>query len=176
MDWLAAAGQTWWQVLPLGPPDRHHSPYKARSAFAAWPGLLADRRASVSAAELERVPSSATPAGWRTGSASPAGAPWPTRSGSSASGTRFAGMPASAGVRLFGDLAIYVAPDSADHRAHPELFQDGWVAGAPPDAFSSRGQLWGNPLYDWPALQRRRYRWWVRPGGSLAGAVRPGPD
>jgi 4-alpha-glucanotransferase len=35
------------------------------------------------------------------------------------------------------------------------------VAGAPPDAFSSRGQLWGNPLYDWPALQRRRYRWWV---------------
>src|SRR5205807_2760928 len=65
------------------------------------------------------------------------------------------------GVRLFGDLAIYVAPNSADHRAHPELFQDGWVAGAPPDAFAAGGQLWGNPLYDWPALSRRRYRWWA---------------
>jgi 4-alpha-glucanotransferase len=67
----------------------------------------------------------------------------------------------SAGVRLFGDVAIYVAPGSADHRAHPSLFRDGLVAGAPPDAYSSSGQLWGNPLYDWPALRRRRYRWWV---------------
>ena len=52
VDWLAAAGQTWWQVLPLGPPDRYRSPYKARSAFAAWPGLLVDPRAPVSAAEV----------------------------------------------------------------------------------------------------------------------------
>ena len=64
-------------------------------------------------------------------------------------------------MRLIGDVAIYVAPGSADHRAHPELFQDGAVAGAPPDAFTELGQLWGNPLYDWPALRRRRYRWWV---------------
>src|SRR5689334_15207303 len=48
VDWLASAGQTWWQVLPLGPPDRHRSPYKARSAFAGWPGLLAEPRARVS--------------------------------------------------------------------------------------------------------------------------------
>jgi 4-alpha-glucanotransferase len=68
---------------------------------------------------------------------------------------------ASAGVRLFGDLAIYVAPGSADHRAHPSLFRHGLVAGAPPDAYSDTGQLWGNPLYDWPALRGRRYRWWV---------------
>src|ERR1700759_4774729 len=52
VDWLAAAGQTWWQVLPLGPPDRYRSPYKARSAFASWPGLLAEPRAPVSAAEV----------------------------------------------------------------------------------------------------------------------------
>src|SRR3954452_9229948 len=51
VDWLEAAGQAWWQVLPLGPPDRARSPYKARSAFAAWPGLLADPLASVSDAE-----------------------------------------------------------------------------------------------------------------------------
>ena len=65
------------------------------------------------------------------------------------------------GVRLIGDVAIYVSPGSADHRAHPELFADGYVAGAPPDAYATEGQLWGNPLYDWPALQRRGYRWWV---------------
>ncbi len=51
VDWLADAGQTWWQMLPLGPPDRHGSPYKARSAFAAWPGLLADPTAPVSREE-----------------------------------------------------------------------------------------------------------------------------
>jgi 4-alpha-glucanotransferase len=65
------------------------------------------------------------------------------------------------GVRLIGDVPIYVAPGSADHRAHPELFQDGAVAGVPPDAFTDKGQLWGNPLYDWPALRRRGYRWWI---------------
>src|ERR1700738_2499432 len=52
VDWLHAAGQSWWQVLPLGPPDRRRSPYKARSAFAAWPGLLAEPSASVSAGEV----------------------------------------------------------------------------------------------------------------------------
>src|ERR1700760_2069482 len=52
VDWLAAAGQSWWQVLPLGPPDRYRSPYKSASAFAAWRGFLADSRAPVSAAEI----------------------------------------------------------------------------------------------------------------------------
>src|SRR5947209_179833 len=50
-DWLAEAGQTWWQLLPLGPPDRFRSPYKSRSAFAAWPGLLADPEAPVGSDE-----------------------------------------------------------------------------------------------------------------------------
>src|SRR4051794_37916534 len=51
VDWLADAGQTWWQMLPLGPPDKHGSPYKSASAFAAWPGLLADPSAPVTASE-----------------------------------------------------------------------------------------------------------------------------
>jgi 4-alpha-glucanotransferase len=68
---------------------------------------------------------------------------------------------AERGVRLIGDVPIYVAPGSDDHRAHPELFLDGLVAGAPPDALGPRGQLWGNPVYDWPALRRRGYRWWL---------------
>jgi 4-alpha-glucanotransferase len=160
VDWLAAAGQSWWQVLPLGPPDRHHSPYKARSAFAAWPGLLADRRAAVSAQEqLDfRQRNRWWVEDWE-GFAGRRAVADQVRFQREWDALRAYGR--ERGVRLFGDLAIYVAPGSVDHRAHPELFQQGWVAGAPPDAFTSRGQLWGNPLYRWPALQRRRYRWWV---------------
>ena len=53
VDWLADAGQSWWQMLPLGPPDADGSPYMAASAFAAWPGLLAAPRARVSRAEVD---------------------------------------------------------------------------------------------------------------------------
>jgi 4-alpha-glucanotransferase len=160
IDWLAAAGQTWWQVLPLGPPDRYGSPYKARSAFAAWPGLLASPRAPVSASEVLSFKD--REAFWAVD--------WERFSARGALGdqVRFSrewdalrSYGAERGVRLYGDVAIYVAPGSADHRAHPELFLSGMVAGAPPDAFSDTGQLWGNPVYDWPALRRRRYRWWV---------------
>jgi 4-alpha-glucanotransferase len=65
------------------------------------------------------------------------------------------------GVRLIGDLPIYVAPGSADHVSHPELFLTDEVAGVPPDAFTKEGQLWGNPLYDWPALRAQDFRWWI---------------
>ena len=160
VDWLAAAGQTWWQVLPLGPPDRYRSPYKSRSAFAAWPGLLADPRAPVSRAEL--LDFRDRHAYWIEDWVRFGGR------GGFADQLRFERewaalrrYAADRGVRLFGDVAIYVAPGSVDHRAHPELFRDGAVAGAPPDAYSETGQLWGNPLYDWPAMRRRRYRWWV---------------
>ena len=64
-------------------------------------------------------------------------------------------------MRLIGDVPIYVAAGSADDARWPELFRDDVVAGVPPDAFTDKGQLWGNPIYDWPALRRRRYRWWV---------------
>jgi 4-alpha-glucanotransferase len=64
-------------------------------------------------------------------------------------------------VRLIGDLPIYVAGGSAEHRAHPELFRAGVVAGAPPDALSASGQRWGNPLYDWQAHRATGYRWWT---------------
>ena len=55
VDWLEAAGQSWWQVLPLGPPDASGSPYTSSSAFAAWRGLLAEPDAPVSRAELARL-------------------------------------------------------------------------------------------------------------------------
>ena len=71
------------------------------------------------------------------------------------------------GIRILGDLPIFVAHDSADVWAHPELFHLGadgrpsFVAGVPPDYFSATGQLWGNPLYRWEALERSGYRFWV---------------
>jgi 4-alpha-glucanotransferase len=160
VDWLAAAGQSWWQVLPLGPPDRYRSPYKSSSAFAAWRGLLAEPRAAVSAAEITEFRD--RHAYWIGDWERFAGR------GAVADQVRFdrelgalRAYAAERGVRILGDVAIYVSPGGCDHRFHPELFQSGLVAGAPPDAYSSSGQLWGNPLYDWPALQRRGYRWWA---------------
>ncbi len=70
------------------------------------------------------------------------------------------------GVRVIGDLPIYVAYDSADVWANRRQFQldkrdrPTAVAGVPPDYFSEDGQLWGNPLYDWDAMQRDGYAWW----------------
>ncbi len=160
VDWLADAGQSWWQVLPLAPPDRYRSPYKAQSAFAAWPGLLADRRAPVSAAECSAFREREE--FWIRDWEGFAGR------GALADQVRFdrewralRAYAADRGVRLYGDVAIYVSPGGADQRAHPELFLDGVQAGAPPDAYSANGQLWGNPLYDWPRLQRAGYHWWV---------------
>ena len=65
-------------------------------------------------------------------------------------------------MKLIGDAPIYVADGSADALAHPSIFRDDAVAGVPPDAFTADGQLWGNPLYDWPALQRTGYAWWIK--------------
>ena len=72
------------------------------------------------------------------------------------------------GIQIIGDLPIYVALDSADTWADPELFQldenliPRAVAGCPPDAFSATGQLWGNPLYDWEHHKKTGYDWWIR--------------
>ena len=71
------------------------------------------------------------------------------------------------GIRIMGDLPIYVAHDSADVWAHPELFhldEEGKptvVAGVPPDYFSATGQLWGNPIYRWDLLENSGYSWWI---------------
>lgn len=72
------------------------------------------------------------------------------------------------GVKIIGDIPIYVALDSADTWAHPELFEldekriPTSVAGCPPDAFSATGQLWGNPLYRWENHEKQGYDWWIK--------------
>ena len=72
------------------------------------------------------------------------------------------------GIQIVGDVLIYVAFDSADTWANPELFQLDeknlplGVAGCPPDAFSATGQLWGNPLYNWAYHKKTGYDWWLK--------------
>ncbi|MEH2011519.1 4-alpha-glucanotransferase [Nostoc sp.] len=73
------------------------------------------------------------------------------------------------GIDIIGDIPIYVAHDSADVWAHPNIFcldeQTGaaaQMAGVPPDYFSATGQLWGNPVYNWEELQKQDFKWWVQ--------------
>ena len=71
------------------------------------------------------------------------------------------------GIKIIGDVPIYVALDSSDAWANPDMLQfdkdhtPKAVAGCPPDAFSATGQMWGNPLYDWKKLKATGYKWWV---------------
>ncbi|MCF0241261.1 MAG: 4-alpha-glucanotransferase [Treponema sp.] len=71
------------------------------------------------------------------------------------------------GISIIGDIPIFVAPDSADVWANQNLFQldsqshPTSVAGVPPDYFCATGQLWGNPLYDWDAMKKTNYAWWI---------------
>ena len=79
------------------------------------------------------------------------------------------------GIRIIGDVPIYVPLDSADVWANPGLFQldssgrPKQVAGCPPDSFTADGQLWGNPLYDWDKMKETGYAWWIR---RLAAAAK----
>jgi 4-alpha-glucanotransferase len=159
VDWLAAAGQSWWQLLPLGPPDEFGSPYRPLSAFAGSAGLLAKPDARVTAREVNVFV--ARHSSW-------IGA-WESYAGAAAIAdqvrferewTALRDYAAGRGIRLIGDVPIYVSDEGADVASRPDLFERGEVAGAPPDALSATGQLWGNPLYDWPVHRASGYLWW----------------
>jgi 4-alpha-glucanotransferase len=159
VDWLEAAGQKWWQVLPLGPPEGiTGSPYMSPSAFAGSPDLLAKPRSRVTREEAFAFHSRNTY--WIDD--------WLAHGGSLDDQVRFErewqalrSYALDHGVRLFGDVPIYVSQGGADHISHPQLFRHGEVAGVPPDAFTRTGQHWGNPLYDWSAMRADDYRWWI---------------
>ena len=76
------------------------------------------------------------------------------------------------GIRIIGDMPIYVAHDSMDVWAAPEQFlldeqyRPTVVAGCPPDGFTPDGQLWGNPIYNWPLMQQQSFRWWIHRVGA----------
>lgn len=245
VDFLADAGQSWWQILPLTPTGYGDSPYQSCSTFAGNPylidletlvkeGLLEeDDLAGITWAESEtrvdfgaqynnRIPVLrkafarfagsaefdqflATNSNWLPDFAlfmalkgETGGKPWlqwdrdlkfrePDAMWNArrrlADEIRFQGFvqflfdkqwrelrahAAKKGISIIGDVPIYVPLDSVEVWASPELFQldrdrnPEKVAGVPPDYFSEDGQLWGNPLYDWPAHASDGYGWWIR--------------
>lgn len=249
VDFLAAARQTLWQILPLGPVGYGNSPYSATSAFAGNNLLISlDRLAesgwidrkrvaglpdSTSRVDYDRVRGTKLPLleeaarnflsgakgddrqrfekfcwenGWwledyvlfealRRRYRNESWNKWPSelakRDPAALERARkeladelslgrflqFAFFEqwralrsycTARGIRIIGDIAIFVSYDSADVWTHPDIFrldQDRnpeVVAGVPPDAFSETGQRWGNPLYKWDALRDRGYDWWVQ--------------
>jgi len=250
LDFLAAAGQGIWQVLPLGPPGGSHSPYQSLSSFAGNPLLisldaLARDEASLvpqqtteadgsARADHERARAVKTRAlrtahgNYATGHGSKSfragfeafreaeaawldgfalfmalkthfdGAAWhawpdkdlvrraPAALARAAKELareveyhafcqyvffsqwrRLRAYANQRGIRILGDIPIYVAHDSADVWTQPQLFalaRNGratHVAGVPPDYFSATGQLWGNPLYLWARMAQDGYAWWI---------------
>jgi len=246
VDWLKEAGQTYWQILPLGPTSYGDSPYQSFSTFAGNPYFIslealveegALTREECEAADFGKKPESVdyekmylarypllrkayersrvsenedyqrfvADNGWWLGDYALFmavkdrfdGAPWTEW----AEDIRLRQQNAmdyyrrelyfdiefqqylqytfymqwmklknyanEKGIRLIGDIPIYVAMDSADTWAHPELFQLDEnnvplaVAGCPPDGFSATGQLWGNPLYRWDYHREMGYEWWI---------------
>lgn len=173
IDFLAAAGQRYWQILPLNPPDGAYSPYLSASTFAGSTDLLSPEpfaaRGALTLDEVRAIDWGSDP--MRVDYAR-------VHAGRTAlwdaafARERDAVVPAlrayahAHGVRIIGDLPMYVAPDSADVWAQPAQFcldpdgQPSAAAGVPPDYFSADGQLWGNPLYDWDAMRTDGFRWW----------------
>ena len=250
VDFLAEAGQTLWQVLPLGPTGFGDSPYQCFSGLAGNPLLISPERLAeqgwLDPSALSGVPrfresqiDFARVIAWKTAllqsaarvflrSASPSDQAsfrsfcdlnrdwlddfalfmvlkqhhgyavwsqwepairWRDRAALAAWEEKLAEPIAiqkflqfaffsqwqelrsyarAHGVRLMGDLPIYVAHDSADVWVNPQYFEldsegnPAVVAGVPPDYFSATGQLWGNPIYRWSTLESDRYRWWLR--------------
>lgn len=246
VDWLEEAGQTYWQILPLGPTSYGDSPYQSFSTFAGNPyfislealteeGLLtkeeceaADFGNKPESVDYEKMYLARYPLlrkayerskisenqdyqrfvadnGWWLGDYALFmavkdrfdGAPWTEwardirlRWANAMDYYRrelyfdiefqqylqytfymqwmkLKNYANEKGIRLIGDIPIYVAMDSADTWAHPELFQLDEnnvplaVAGCPPDGFSATGQLWGNPLYRWDYHGSTGYEWWI---------------
>jgi 4-alpha-glucanotransferase len=245
VDRLASCGQTWWQMLPLGPTGYADSPYQCLSAFAGNPNLISlellvddgilepqdlpraewprdevdfDRVTPYKLAATERAYErfKDNPTGhqdfarfcrdearWLDAFAlfvalkerhgGGAWWDWPAddQKNELAAATKLAELEPAIelckfrqycffrqwqqlreyahrrGIRLIGDMPIFIASDSADVWSHPQLFQldkdrqPSFVAGVPPDYFSKTGQLWGNPLYDWPQHRATGYAWWI---------------
>jgi 4-alpha-glucanotransferase len=250
IDWLAGAGQRYWQVLPLCPTDEGDSPYQSPSSFAGNPLLISPellaadglvtpqdlaeaampevefasriefnectrrkyRLLDAAVATIRKLPSS-HPLQHEFSQFCQSHANW-VESHAKFMALRDANRPRSwqnwtesvtqphepvkpeladrfisalllqfffvrqwhqlrqharqRGIRIIGDIPIYVSHDSVDVWANRSLFQldeqgnPTSVAGVPPDYFAATGQLWNNPLYDWDAMERQGFRWWIR--------------
>lgn len=160
VDWLVAAGQSWWQLLPLHPPDAIGSPYASRSAFAGHERLLAppgspffDDGAGIAGAPDGR---------WVDEWVAFAGAD--ERRAQTRFQREWCSLKRYAnerGVRLIGDIPLYVSGDSCDVATHPHLFDRSVVAGAAPSLNHPDGQRWGMPVFDWTAHAGDGFSWWL---------------
>ena len=160
VDWLLEAGQSWWQVLPIHIPDTLGSPYASRSAFAGHEGLLAPPGSSH---HDDGLGSAGAPEGcWLP--------EWIEFAGASErrAQTRFQrewrALRAYAnerGIRLIGDIPLYVSGDACDAVTHPHLFDRSFVAGAAPSLNHPEGQRWGMPVFDWPVHAADGFAWWL---------------
>jgi 4-alpha-glucanotransferase len=211
VDWLAAAGQQIWQILPLGPTGYGNSPYASSSAFAGNPDVISLERLAedglLTSDQLDnQLPDDHVDyenvhklKQWALGEAFQRfqGGPdfddfcrraayWlddyvsVEAQGDEAKAqflrfcqfefdrqwTALRRYANERGIRIVGDVPIFVADGSVDVRAHPELFhlddhgQPSHVAGVPPDLFSATGQRWGNPLFNWEVMERDGFAWW----------------
>lgn len=212
IDFLQAAGQSLWQILPLNPPGLGHSPYQSESAFAIevpqgavplveknthqqqkfwnknkywlddyslyvalkehfqgkpwymWPADIKHRSPEAIAKyrdilhrEIEKIDYEQFVAFTLWG--------------------KVKDYAHKKGIRILGDMPMFVSHDSADCWAHQKYFlldEDGQrelVSGVPPDYFSAQGQLWGNPLYNWRAMAQDNYEWWVERFSVLGDLV-----
>ena len=189
VDWLKENGFSFWQMLPLTPPDKYRSPYASPSAFAGWSDL----------ADSEQNFPMEQDAYWLKDWAlfcaikeNQGGKPWyawpeplknrkpealaefdpllkPYILQQQAFAAEWDALRTHANnnsIRMIGDVPIFIAHDSADVWAHRELFQldeDGYptyIAGVPPDYFSETGQVWETVLYNWEAHEQDNWRWW----------------
>ena len=189
IDWLQQNGFSYWQMLPLTPPDRYRSPYASPSAFAGWTDLT----------DSDEMHPMNDDAYWLNDWAlfcaikeHQGGAPWyewpqPLKNREEEALKEFENKlepyireqqifedewrklreyANTNGIKIIGDVPIFIAHDSADVWAHRDLFQldeDGYpryIAGVPPDYFSKTGQVWETVLYDWEAHEREQWRWW----------------
>ncbi len=160
VDWLVEAGQSWWQLLPVHIPDRLGSPYASRSAFAGYEGILAPVG---SAHHDDGAGGLGAPEGsWLD--------EWVLFAGDDErrAQTRFQRewlafrrYANDLGIRLIGDIPLYVAGDSCDVATHPHLFGRSTVAGAAPSLNHPEGQRWGMPVFDWPVHAADGYAWWL---------------
>ena len=189
IDWLQQNGFSYWQMLPLTPPDRYRSPYASPSAFAGWTDLT----------DSDETHPMNDDAYWLNDWAlfcaikeHQGGAPWyewpqPLKNREEEALKEFENKlepyirnqqvfedewrklreyANTNGIKIIGDVPIFISHDSADVWAHRDLFQldeDGYpryIAGVPPDYFSETGQVWETVLYDWEAHEREQWRWW----------------
>jgi 4-alpha-glucanotransferase len=188
IDWLAQAGFRWWQMLPVGPTgpvgqpgssgpvgqpgskDRAdgNSPYSSPSAFAGNADFVG-RSATVPTDLEARQEFLRQESYWLQHWADWLGedSAVETQLQFQIQWQQLRDYAHQKGVRLLGDIPIFVEADSADVAAHPELFRldasgkPEVVTGVPPDDFSETGQRWGHPHYRWSAHAAESYRWWT---------------